>query len=506
MTTKSSWESRFDSFLPVSLTAGWFRTGNARTTTTKESAEDSRHLHEHRQPTIWFEVEDFLRYFDHFRNPTGLQRVPFEIFVEAERIYGCTAAVKFCRLSLYTKQFQAIGFDAVISAYLNPPGVNAPWKTIWEPAKFWSEFSSMWPLVIRHPRFFFSIFKVAIRDFFKTRIRSSGFERIVQRGDFVVSLGAGWGVPRYMKYVAEAKQRYGIRFSMLIHDLIPIENESFVEQQHAVQFRNWLKEALPVANVVLTTSKHSRDALVKFAAYGRCSLPRVEVLELGSGFSDRPMAGEQRKISFPQRYVLFVSTIEIRKNHKLLVRVWRRLLERHGADAVPTLIFAGQVGWLVDDLLADLAASNYLKGKIQLMPGLSDAELRQAYRSCLFSVFPSHCEGWGLPIAESLMQGKFCVASNRAPIPEVAGNLIDYFDPSTDDDALAKIERLLLDPGYLVAREARLQDEYQPRTWANCVHALLAKLHQSEPGGPQSSVDPGGDDSEESHSYGGKAR
>ena len=88
---------------------------------------------------MWFEVEDFLRYFDHFRNPTGLQRVPFEIFVEAERLYGGTGRVRFCRLSVYTKQFQAIGFDAIISAYLNPPGANAPWKTIWAPARFWND-------------------------------------------------------------------------------------------------------------------------------------------------------------------------------------------------------------------------------------------------------------------------------------------------------------------------------------------------------------------------------
>ncbi|MGD0025830.1 MAG: glycosyltransferase, partial [Xanthobacteraceae bacterium] len=127
------------------------------------------------------------------------------------------------------------------------------------------------------------------------------------------------------------------------------------------------------------------------------------------------------------------------------------------------LIFAGQIGWLVDDLLADLTASDYLDGKIVLMPGLSDAELRQAYRCCLFTVFPSLSEGWGLPIAESLMHGKFCVASNRTSIPEVGGSLIDYFDPSNDDDALAKIERLLLDPGYLTAREARLRAEYRPR-------------------------------------------
>jgi glycosyltransferase involved in cell wall biosynthesis len=131
--------------------------------------------------------------------------------------------------------------------------------------------------------------------------------------------------------------------------------------------------------------------------------------------------------------VLFVSTIEIRKNHRLLVRVWRRLIARHGTEAVPALIFAGQIGWMVDDLLADLAESGHLGGKIEHRPGLSDEELDEAYRSCLFTVFPSFCEGWGLPIAESLAHGKFCVASNRTSIPEVGGDLIDYFDPSDDD-------------------------------------------------------------------------
>ena len=448
---------------------------------TDEPTKDDRYVRKDRQPVVWFEVEDFLRYFDHFRNPTGLQRVPFEIFVEAEKLYGRTGRVRFCRLSVYTKQFQPVGFDAIISAYLNPPGAAAPWKTIWAPARFLSELSGMLPVILRHPRFFFSIFKAVIRDRVDANFRRRRFERLVRPGDIVVSLGAGWGVPHYMKHIAEAKRRYGIRFSFLLYDLIPIEHESFVERRHVAQFRAWLQEAMPVADVVLTISRHSRDALIKLAAAAGWSLPRVEVVELGSGLSDRPMAGDQRAIGFPPRYVLFVSTIEIRKNHALLVRVWRRLLERHGADAVPVLIFVGQIGWLVDDLLAELAASNYLDGKIELMPGLSDAELRQAYRSCLFTVFPSLCEGWGLPVAESLVQGKFCVASNRTSIPEVGGDLIDYFDPSNDDDALAKIERVLLDSAYLAAREARLQAKYRPRTWDDCVHSLIGKLDQPMP-------------------------
>ena len=434
-----------------------------------------------REPVIWFEVEDFLRYFDHFRNPTGLQRVPFEIYVEAVRLYGRTGRVRFCRLSIYSKQLRAISFDAVSSAYLKPPGARAPWQTIWAPAKLLSNFPSMLPIILRNPGFFFSIFKTALRDLIGMRATRHRFEQFVRPGDTIVSLGAGWGVPGYVKHIAEAKRRYGIKFSTLIHDLIPLEYESLVEQRHVVQFRNWLQEALPVADVVLTTSKHSHNSLIKLAGDAGWPLPRVEVVEPGSGLNDRLMSGEQGAIDFPQRYVLFVSTIEIRKNHRLLVRIWRRLLERHGADAVPTLIFAGQIGWLVDDLLAELTASAYLDGKVVLMPGLSDAELRQAYRSSLFTVFPSLCEGWGLPIAESLMHGKFCVASNRTSIPEVGGDLVDYFDPSNEDDVLAKIERLLLDPGYLQAREARLRAEYRPRTWADCVHALISKLEQALP-------------------------
>jgi glycosyltransferase involved in cell wall biosynthesis len=443
-----------------------------------EHAEGNNRAGERRRPVVWFEVEDFLRYFDHFRNPTGLQRVPFEIFVEAERLYGRSGRIRFCRLSVYTKQFRAIGFEEIISAYLNPPGAKAPWKAIWEPARLWSNLSGMLPVIMRHPGFFLSLLRTALRDFVDMGIPGRGFERFVQPGDMVVSLGAGWGFPHYMKHVADAKRRYGIRFSILIYDLIPIENPSFVEQQHVVQFRKWLGDAIPVADVVLTISRHSRDALIKWAAEAGCRLPRVDIVELGSGLSDRPMDADEEVISFPRPFVLFVSTIEVRKNHRLLVRVWRALLERHGVDAVPTLVFAGQIGWLVDDLLADLAASRYLGGKIMLMPGLSEAELHQAYRSCLFTVFPSLCEGWGLPVAESLVQGKFCVASSATSIPEVGGDLIDYFDPTDDDDAFAKIERVVLDPAYLAARETRLRAEYRPRTWADCVLALVGKLGQ----------------------------
>src|SRR6516164_5015856 len=429
-----------------------------------------------RGPVIWFEVEDFLRYLDHFRNPSGVQRVQFEIYRVAQTLDGISDRVRFCRLSIYSKRLQPVDFGEIRSAYLNPPGRIAPWKTFWEPAIFWQKFPRSFPVIMRHPRFFFSIFKVAVRDLIGRWLRTNRFEQVVRPGDVIVSLGASWGIPNYMKYLAEAKRCYGITFAPLVHDLIPIKYESFVEPHHTVQFRDWLRAAMPVADIVFTNSNHTRTALITFVAESGWRLPRVVALELGSGFSEPLTAGEQAMVSLHPRYVLFVSTIELRKNHRLLVRVWQRLLERHGADRVPDLIFAGKIGWLVDDLLAELEASGYLNGKVILLRSLSDAELQQAYRSCLFTVFPSLCEGWGLPIAESLAHGKFCVASNHTSIPEAGGDLIDYFDPLNEDDALAKIERPLIDRAYLAAREAQLRAEYRPRTWEDCVRSLVGAL------------------------------
>jgi glycosyltransferase involved in cell wall biosynthesis len=391
---------------------------------------------------------------------------------------------------LYTKQLMPVDFDAVVSAYLNPPGASSPWKTVWAPARFLSEFATMAPVIIRNPRFFFSISKTAVRDLIDMAVRPRRFAELARPGDIVISLGAPWGLPGYAKHIAAAKARHGIRVAVLIHDMIPVENGALVERRHAVQFRKWLREMVPSADAIFTISKYSRQALLEFAAAAGWPAPQVDVVRLGGGLSPRPVAGGARKMCLPQRYVLFVSTLEVRKNHGLLVRVWRRLMARHGADAIPVLIFAGQVGWMVDDLLADLAATGYLDGKIEHRPGLSDEELDEAYRSCLFTIFPSLCEGWGLPIAESLAYGKFCLASNRTSIPEVGGDLIDYFDPSDDEDVLAKIERLLFEPGYVTRREARLRAEYRPRTWADCAHSLLLQL---DPAAPKAKASPAGD-------------
>src|SRR5262249_40824918 len=118
----------------------------------------------------------FFRYFDHFCNPSGVQRVSFEICRAATTLDGLSERVRFCRLSIYSKRLHTVDFGEIRSVYLNPPGSIAPWKTFWEPAIFLENFPRSFPVVMRHPRFFFSISKGSARDLIGTWLRTNPFD------------------------------------------------------------------------------------------------------------------------------------------------------------------------------------------------------------------------------------------------------------------------------------------------------------------------------------------
>jgi glycosyltransferase involved in cell wall biosynthesis len=179
--------------------------------------------------------------------------------------------------------------------------------------------------------------------------------------------------------------------------------------------------------------------------------------------------------------VLLVSTIEIRKNHALMFRIWRRLLRDLPAESVPTLVFAGKVGWLTADLMQQLENCDWLDGRIRFVASPSDAELARLYRGCLFTVFPSLYEGWGLPVTESLAFGKTVAASDRASIPEAGGPFCAYYDPENTGDAYAVIRRLIERTEEVAALEAKIIAEYRPPVWADSARRLYDTLVAAPP-------------------------
>ena len=123
------------------------------------------------------------------------------------------------------------------------------------------------------------------------------------------------------------------------------------------------------------------------------------------------------------------------------LRVGRRRDEHAaaGSTAPRTDATARRRGWLSEDIYEVMTHDPQTRATFVFLHDATDEELAWLYRHCEFTVYPSFYEGWGLPIGESLAYGVPCLASRTSSMPEVAGELIPYFSPSSADECLKAI-------------------------------------------------------------------
>jgi len=235
------------------------------------------------------------------------------------------------------------------------------------------------------------------------------FERDSAPGDILLVLGSPWSHPDYARLIGSQRAR-GLKFALLVYDLIPIRRPEWCDRGLVRVFRAWFDSILPLCDQVFAISRATAADVERFAAERRIVLANPVVpIPIGTTFGvagGRATAVRTARLPAPGTYALIVSTIEARKNHLLLFRVWRRMLDEMPGRSIPTLVFAGRIGWLVDDLMRQIANTNNLNGKLVLVENPTDAELVALYEGCRFTLFPSFFEGWGLPVTESLALGK----------------------------------------------------------------------------------------------------
>jgi glycosyltransferase involved in cell wall biosynthesis len=175
-------------------------------------------------------------------------------------------------------------------------------------------------------------------------------------------------------------------------------------------------------------------------------------------------------------FILFVSTIERRKNHDVLLKAYARLVEDGHKAILPRLVFVGMRGWGVVDTLNDIELDPRVSDIIDVLSDVDDDELGVLYDSCLFTVFPSVYEGWGLGVVESLARGKFCISSNAGSLPEAGGELVAYVDPL---DTLGWAKTLLYyitNPEEVRRREQIIQAEYRHVSWEKAAQDIFAAV------------------------------
>jgi glycosyltransferase involved in cell wall biosynthesis len=288
-----------------------------------------------------------------------------------------------------------------------------------------------------------------------------------------LSLSLTWGLDGYWAAVAD-EARAGARVVQLLHDITFVVHPQWVMPDWAAMGARWMREATEHADLLLVTSQFQRAEIERYVhAAGLRSRP-IAIVRLG----DDPR-GLTSPTETPLRpdgpFVLCVSGFYPRKNHHALYHVWRRLAATLG-ERCPFLVLVGEVPRMPFELLSQIERDPLTRDRVLVWFDVSDDELGRLFRRCLFTVYPSHYEGWGLPVAESLRLGRYCIASSAASLPEVGGDLVDYVDPFDHRALFDRIAHALAHPHYVWEREAAIRARYRPHSWKDTARQILESV------------------------------
>jgi glycosyltransferase involved in cell wall biosynthesis len=279
------------------------------------------------------------------------------------------------------------------------------------------------------------------------------------------------------RFLPDLLRQTKARAAAIFHDATTLRLTSiYPAPRRRARYRVYT-EALSRFDVVICISQESRDDLEEFWRTFGCK-PTATFVELWPMEFDavRPAAESDQSINL----VVYVSSLETRKNHLLLLRAAERLW-KEGLSFDLHLIgrTTGSSGRRVVRQVHEMQKRGCT---VRWLQHVDDATLLRAYRDCRFTVYPSLMEGFGLPIAESLWHGKPCICGGNGALGEIAqGGGCLIVDQTSEEAFAGGMKKLLTDQ----ESYRRLRDEARARTfrtWKDYIDSLLAHLYSGEPG------------------------
>lgn len=245
---------------------------------------------------------------------------------------------------------------------------------------------------------------------------------------------------------------YAPRFSPVptvvsVMDLSYLKFPELFNKSDLYQLRSWTAYSVKHAAKVLTISNSSKDDIIN--AY---NVSPEKVVTVYPGIKETVnlepqiygMNQLQAKYHLSGNYILFVGTLQPRKNISRLIEAFSRIKKHEAGIKDLELVIIGKRGWLYEEILA--APEKFgVKNSVKFLQGVTDEELAVFYKHALCYVLPSLYEGFGLPILEAMKHGCPVITSNVSSLPEAGGNAALYVDPENIGDIAEKIAKLISD-------------------------------------------------------------
>ena len=220
-------------------------------------------------------------------------------------------------------------------------------------------------------------------------------------------------------------RREEAKFLCLVHDLIPIEFPEYArpsgEDLHRRRIKTVANATAQSRGAVIVNSAATRRAILPWLA------PETQVHVALLGTESLPLVAPE--VGDDRPYFVCLGTIEPRKNHLLLLHLWRHLAETMPPERIPRLIVVGRRGWENEQVIDLLERCPALVGHVEELGGCPDVRLSALLRGARALLMPSFAEGYGMPVAEALSVGTPVICSDLPALREVGGVVPDYLDP-----------------------------------------------------------------------------
>ncbi len=239
-----------------------------------------------------------------------------------------------------------------------------------------------------------------------------------------IFFGANYFLPRL--HGAVAKRRV-----VTVHDLTYKRFPELLQKETLENLDRQMQREVAVADAIVCVSESTRHDLLR---YYDADPQRVFAILSGLG---TPAVAEPFD-GLPSRYILFVSTIEPRKNLGTLIDAYERLRDRGAYDG--SLVVVGKVGWKSESLVPRLRGRGIIH--LDYVPA---PQLATIYERAEAFVFPSIYEGFGFPLLEARARGVPTIAARSSALPEIGGDAALYFEPMDVDALTAQLARVLSD-------------------------------------------------------------
>jgi glycosyltransferase involved in cell wall biosynthesis len=252
-----------------------------------------------------------------------------------------------------------------------------------------------------------------------------------------VFFAANYFLPRSLSAVATNRVA-------TVHDLTWRRYPELLQQETLANLEREMLRELTRSSAVICVSEATRRDLVELYPVEPGKVRAI----LSGPPPSRPSA--ELRLELPSRYILFVSTIEPRKNLDVLIEAFEILRDRGWNGE---LVIAGKTGWKSEPTLHRMAKSRWRDG-IRRLDYVDRDQLPWLYRKAQAFVLPSRYEGFGFPILEAMAEGTPVVAARNSSLPEVGGDAALYFDADDPEELANLLAVVLEDSG---AREELVQ-------------------------------------------------